>query len=309
MRFTDPEDFEATVATVAGNAKIRPAKGARFSAELELVSFEKVGLYTVRSDSFEVSIEPPHDFFSVNIPLDLPFQIGNKSNRRLYTPGDAYLLRSDSSLDLRAETGCQVLVGTFFKAPLLAYVRRLNQTGSKVSIPAGAELSLSSPRGINLQRVLAHSWSNIRYNGANISSRLWVKEHEDQLLSSFAYALVLDKEGGSTLHQASPACLRTAEEYICANLEIAVTRDRLAEISGASIRTLSRAFMKRHGVGPMGFLKQRRLDAAYRSLLGSEPGATTVTDIALRYGFVHMGKFSTDYRMTFGEHPSTSLAR
>jgi AraC family ethanolamine operon transcriptional activator len=62
-------------------------------------------------------------------------------------------------------------------------------------------------------------------------------------------------------------------------------------------------------MGPIGFLKQRRLDAAYRTLLGTESGTTTVTDTALRYWFVQMGKFAIEYRETFGEMPSTSLSR
>ena len=62
-------------------------------------------------------------------------------------------------------------------------------------------------------------------------------------------------------------------------------------------------------MGPIAFLKQRRLDAAYRTLLGAKAGTTTVTDTALRYGFSHMGKFAIEYRQTFGEMPSTSLSR
>ena len=102
--------------------------------------------------------------------------------------------------------------------------------------------------------------------------------------------------------------MNRAEQYLCANLESPVTRDRVADIAGVSIRTLSRAFMKRHGVGPITFLRQRRLEAAYRDLLGSKAEDTSVTDVAMRYGFAHLGKFSIVYRRTFGESPSTTLA-
>jgi transcriptional regulator GlxA family with amidase domain len=59
----------------------------------------------------------------------------------------------------------------------------------------------------------------------------------------------------------------------------------------------------------MGFLKQRRLEAANRALLAAGPGETHVTDVALRYGFSQMGRFAVEYRRTFREPPSQTLRR
>ncbi len=82
----------------------------------------------------------------------------------------------------------------------------------------------------------------------------------------------------------------------------------LAEVAGVSIRTLSRAFSKRHRMGPLAFLKQRRFDATYRALLGATPEETSVTQVAMNYGFWHMGKFAIEYRQLFGESPSHTLS-
>jgi hypothetical protein len=59
----------------------------------------------------------------------------------------------------------------------------------------------------------------------------------------------------------------------------------------------------------MAFLKQRRLDAAYLDLLSARPDTTSVKIVAYDYGFLHVGKFAIEYGKTFGEFPSTSLAR
>ena len=59
-------------------------------------------------------------------------------------------------------------------------------------------------------------------------------------------------------------------------------------------------FLKRHGVGPMSFLRLRRLDAARTELLTAEPGSTSVSEIALRYGFYELSKFSAAYKDAFG---------
>ena len=109
----------------------------------------------------------------------------------------------------------------------------------------------------------------------------------------------------------SPAdfVLRRTEDYICANLDKAITRDQLSDTTGVSIRSLNRAFQKRYGSGPMAFVRQRRLDACYAKLAGSETEATTVTDVAMNYGFNHLSDFAIAYKKAFGESPSTSLRK
>jgi len=50
-----------------------------------------------------------------------------------------------------------------------------------------------------------------------------------------------------------------------------------------------------------------RLTQARRALLSAERG--TVTQIAMRFGFLELGRFAVDYRSTFGERPSETLRR
>ena len=37
-------------------------------------------------------------------------------------------------------------------------------------------------------------------------------------------------------------------------------------------------------------------------------GTTTVSEVAMRQGFVELGRFSHDYRIMFGEYPSQTLS-
>jgi len=107
--------------------------------------------------------------------------------------------------------------------------------------------------------------------------------------------------------QAENISISRAEEYLRARLTCPVSRADLAAVAGVSIRTLSRGFAERWGTSPMGFLKQQRMEAAYRELLGAESGATSVTEVAFRYGFMHLGKFAGDYKRAFHESPSETL--
>jgi AraC-like DNA-binding protein len=39
------------------------------------------------------------------------------------------------------------------------------------------------------------------------------------------------------------------------------------------------------------------------------PGSTTVTEVALDWGFIHLGEFAARYRARFGVKPSDVLAK
>jgi len=78
---------------------------------------------------------------------------------------------------------------------------------------------------------------------------------------------------------------------------------------GISIRTLQICCQEELGMGPKRYLLVRRLHMARRALRAAAPDATTVTDIATRYGFWHLGRFAGEYRSLFGESPSVMLHR
>jgi AraC-like DNA-binding protein len=62
-------------------------------------------------------------------------------------------------------------------------------------------------------------------------------------------------------------------------------------------------------MGPKRYLLLRRLQLARRALREAAHDATTVTEVATRYGFWHFGRFAGEYRSLFGESPSATLHR
>jgi TolB-like protein/AraC-like DNA-binding protein len=87
-----------------------------------------------------------------------------------------------------------------------------------------------------------------------------------------------------------------------------VTMADLTRQSGLAARTLRKHFRSFLGVSPLGYLRGIRLAALREELLHAlRPGS--ITEIALRYGFHHFGRFSAEYRRRFGEYPSSTLRR
>jgi AraC family ethanolamine operon transcriptional activator len=58
----------------------------------------------------------------------------------------------------------------------------------------------------------------------------------------------------------------------------------------------------------MNFLRQVRLEGVRRDLDGGLPPGG-ISELALRWGFSHFGRFAADYRRHFGELPSETARR
>jgi AraC-like DNA-binding protein len=79
--------------------------------------------------------------------------------------------------------------------------------------------------------------------------------------------------------------------------------EELARVAGVSVRTLQASFQRAYGHSPLTHLRNIRLQRVRAELLGGATGAT-VTDVAMRWGFFHFGRFAQQYRNLFGELPS-----
>jgi AraC-like DNA-binding protein len=74
-----------------------------------------------------------------------------------------------------------------------------------------------------------------------------------------------------------------------------------------SRRTLHRAFHEVLGLGPISYLRHKRLCAIHTVLTDSDAEAVTVGQIAIQHGFIELGRFSHYYHSLFGEYPSETL--
>jgi AraC-like DNA-binding protein len=105
------------------------------------------------------------------------------------------------------------------------------------------------------------------------------------------------------------ARLRAAVEYIHANAHLPLTVAQIAEAAGMSVRAVQEGFQRRLGMSPLARLRQVRLERAREELLAGAPESGTVREIAHRWGFAHLGRFSAAYAKRFGEHPRDTLRR
>lgn len=131
-----------------------------------------------------------------------------------------------------------------------------------------------------------------------ISSLLWVQQS-----SYFEDLMALSRPGGR------PA-VRRSISFIEQNLASPIAIDDLATFTRMSVRSIQQAFRDDLGTTPMAYIRDRRLERARAELADALPSdGVTVTEIAERWGFGHLGNFSAVYRRRFGELPSETLRR
>ncbi|GAA3340084.1 hypothetical protein GCM10017714_18340 [Curtobacterium pusillum] len=105
------------------------------------------------------------------------------------------------------------------------------------------------------------------------------------------------------------ARLRAAVEYIHDHAAEPVTVADLSAASGLSVRSLQESFRRVFDVTPLTYLRHVRLDRVRAELLDADLRPGTVGDVARRWGFTHLGRFSAFYVERFGEYPKQTLRR
>ncbi len=102
---------------------------------------------------------------------------------------------------------------------------------------------------------------------------------------------------------------RLARDYMEDHFPDPIRIEELCRETGASLRTVHRAFVEYFHISPYDYLKKFRLDRTRRELLAGNPKTRAVIDVALSHGFNHLSRFAKDYREAFGELPRDTLAR
>jgi len=105
---------------------------------------------------------------------------------------------------------------------------------------------------------------------------------------------------------AIPKHVKRAIDFMIVNVSMPMTIADVARESGCSLRSLHLGFQQYKGISPLQFLRQIRLEGVRRDLIG-DGDHSTISQIAQRWGFTHMGLFAALYRDAFGQSPSEAM--
>jgi AraC-like DNA-binding protein len=120
-----------------------------------------------------------------------------------------------------------------------------------------------------------------------------------------------DGQATAPMAQADSSRLQRAVDHIHAHAHEGLTLAGIAAAACMSPRALEAAFRRRYDSTPLAYARDVRLERVREALQQAARAghAASVTDIALRHGFIHMGRFAASYKQRFGCSPSASLRR
>ncbi|ANL51050.1 AraC family transcriptional regulator protein (plasmid) [Rhizobium phaseoli] len=104
----------------------------------------------------------------------------------------------------------------------------------------------------------------------------------------------------------APRNVRRAIDFMQANISRPITMQTVADAAGVSIRALEKGFHTFKQTTPAAYLRAMRLRAVRQDLL--DPfNQHSVSEVCLKWGFFHFGRFSATYRAVYGENPSETI--
>jgi AraC family ethanolamine operon transcriptional activator len=253
---------------------------------------------------------PPEDYISFLIPV----AGGERSVFQGRTLGDTDLFMmcpgSEGSL---AVSDNSYLLGINIPKDRLRSLTQLNQNSLSQPIDRliGETRVIRFPERAYLD--LIHAVKQIHLHSRNNNpvgaSPMVLGELEELLIAGlcigFDDQLAIDPDARA--RQNHVRHYHRALDYIHVHLTEPLGWETLCHQVGVSRRSLEYAFRNVSGVTPGQYIKLRRLAAARKMLVEADPAQTTVTSIALKYGFHHLGSFSIDYKSLYGESPSQTL--
>lgn len=250
----------------------------------------------------EVRIVPGRfeDFFLVQVPLAgrARVQVGER-----LVPSDptrASLGSPTERVDMTWEAGCE---------QLLVYLRRSAvEAAADGPVLFDPLVDLTAPPLRSWLRLVHLAVDDIEAGGPLLSAPLVSTQFEQMLILALLAAQPNSMTAAAPVMTFGSRAVRRVLSAIEAQPERAWRLADLAACAGVSARTLQESFQRELGSTPLEQLRLIRLTRARRDLLAADPGSTSVTDVAARWGFFHLGRFSQVYRETYRELPSQTLA-
>lgn len=263
----------------------------------------------------EVEVRPrPFDGFAVvQMPIRGACAIEFDGHRMPLQPGQAAIIAPGRDVRLRWSQDCEQLI---LKVPLRLMSEAACMARFSVSAEPGADAAVRTATLID--EAAQDHWGGLMQGLAGLlmpdagqapeaapplsCHASWIG-HFEQNVALFLLTQQHGTEGGS----GDVAALQAAERYMRQRLSAPLALADLAHAAGVSERKLHMLCKRQHGVSPMTWLRNLRLDAAHELLRFN--ARLNVTEAALTVGFGHFGRFSAYYRDRFGTLPGQTARR
>lgn len=252
-------------------------------------------------------------YFAVHMPTngaamathgDQAFE-ANSTRALVTSPGQALTMR----LDLDAPQ----LVIRIEEPAMATYLTRL--LGRRLQHPLAfePEFDLTTEAAMRWHAAVQLIHTEVFHAGSLVQGGHGIGAIEDLVMSSLLHLQPNNYHADFTQPMRPgkrDAVVQAAIKYLDDHLAERITMDSVAHAVHMSVRAVQQGFHEQLGMSPMTYLRERRLERVHAELMDATPAdGITVTAVAERWGFHHLGSFGGEYRKRWGESPSQTLRR
>ena len=310
FRTRDPDESRHLIGQAFGPHVIEVhGNPAELATELHEAPFSGSSLcYITYGTTVSIDTASLDGYYLVQVPWRGKIEVDTGQHIGTFQPGTASVVSPTNPLHMRWSKDSSHFTVKLSRSALETRLSR--QLGSELRAPLilGPVLEFDCPEG----RRWCDTVNFVRQQLENPIPEQIRAPLELQLEDTLCLMLleIVNHNYSERLHNISttvaPKTVRRACHYIADNIQANITLDDLASATAVSPATLSKHFRHYLGQSPLQYVRAKKLDAVHLVLKQSH-SSMSVTEIALRYGFNHLGRFSQYYRGQFGQCPSVTL--
>ena len=249
------------------------------------------------------------DFYLLQIPLSGGAAISNGPDHYYSCAETAAMLNPHLPTTMIWDEGCRQILVRIERAALQEQLSLLLGSSAGKPLTFCGPVDLTTGVGSSLSALIMHLVAQAD-NGQMMlaSGGLLARQLETVILSGILEAGQhnYSKYLRPTQSAAAPRHVRKAEEFVRDNLDNPISLDDIANAAGVTPRALQLGFRNFRNTSPMAVLRSERLRRVHEELMAGAPGVS-VTEVATRWGFSHLGRFSQSYKARYGQSPSRTL--
>ncbi|WP_300654426.1 AraC family transcriptional regulator [Pseudomonas sp.] len=225
-----------------------------------------------------------------------------RGEEHFFTPGELLLINPDDPVDLTYSDDCEKFIVKLPSTLLDRSCAENHWRRPADGIRFDARHDLSELDGfINLLGLVCDEAEGVQQIPQ-------VQEQYTRIIATKLLGLLANNVSREELGESCPSFERIAQ-YIEDNLKQDIGLEQLAEVVRMSPRSLYALFERHAGTTPKHYIRNKKLEKVHACLSDPTARVRNITEVALDYGFLHLGRFSESYKSAFGELPSDTLRR
>jgi AraC-like DNA-binding protein len=217
----------------------------------------------------------------------------------------AVVLQPIGDVELRWAADCRVVSVKVDRAALEREVDAALGRQVASPMPLGASFSTGSGPGRSWAALVRLLLEEMRGTDGLVDRPQIARHWQDLLISGLA--LSVEHPYSHEPAARRPRTVKRTLDAMHADPARQFTATELASIAGVGVRVLQESFKQHLGMSPLTYLRRLRLDGVHHELSRGDPWQVSVSEVAARWGFTHLGRFAGAYRARYGVSPSQTL--